>query len=325
MKVFLIMILFFPTVSFNARDTKGPFFWQAKKDDKHIYILGTLHFGVALEDLQCSEEISNYLDNSDLVFTEADPNSNTNSEAQLAVQNEIEGLMMDYTGNSYRNFNKKSQQFFQKLNLQHYNVSHYGFLNVLYHICTQDQELHLLQKFNQQGTLSLDKQIKDIAQYKQVNQNILDNDSIKPSLEIFKSIAQNITAQTVEEFINDYHIICSHENMEKLLYLSVDFLDKFKAGENLSFNTIENMKQNRGIHKDTPRPGTFLSNINSILKDFLKERNETWANKLTSASVNNIFVAAGVFHFIEEFNVLDMLKTAGFSVKRMNATCEIKQ
>ena len=323
MKVFLVMILLFPTVSFSVRDTKGPFFWQAKKNDKHIYILGTIHFGVALEDLQCSEEISSHLDNSDLVFTESDPSPNP--EAQLAAQNEIKGLMIDNTGNSYRNFNKKSQQFFQTLNLQHYNISHYGFLSVLYHICTQDQELSLLQKFNQQGTLSLDKQIKDIAQYKQINQNILDNDSIKPTLELIKSIVQNITAQTVEEFINDYHIICSHENMEKLLYLSVDYLDKFKAGENLSLNTSENMKQNRGIHKDTPRPGAIFPTANSIPKNLLKERNEIWANKLTSVSVNNIFVAAGVFHFIEEFNVLDMLKTAGFSVKRMNATCEIKQ
>ena len=46
-------------------------FWKAERDGNHLYILGTIHFGVSLSDIQCHETIENNLKVSDLVFLES--------------------------------------------------------------------------------------------------------------------------------------------------------------------------------------------------------------------------------------------------------------
>ena len=56
-------------------------------------------------------------------------------------------------------------------------------------------------------------------------------------------------------------------------------------------------------------------------KILLKNRNELWLEKFIEAheKYENIFLAAGVAHFIGAHNMLDMLKEKGFSLSRM--TC----
>ena len=43
-----------------------------EKEEQKLHILGTVHIGVSLEDLQCSEVIYESLQQSDLLWTEAD-------------------------------------------------------------------------------------------------------------------------------------------------------------------------------------------------------------------------------------------------------------
>ena len=49
---------------------QGPFFWQITKDGKSSYILGTMHDDVRFEELQCHQEIKDYLILSDFLLTE---------------------------------------------------------------------------------------------------------------------------------------------------------------------------------------------------------------------------------------------------------------
>ena len=59
-------------------------------------------------------------------------------------------------------------------------------------------------------------------------------------------------------------------------------------------------------------------------KVILKDRNKQWFIKFKNAhgKYNEIFLASGTAHFIGNFNLLDMLKADGFSISRMNASCE---
>ena len=54
----------------RERESRGPFFWQVEKDNKSFHILGTIHIGVSLAELQCSNTISNVLNASNEIWTE---------------------------------------------------------------------------------------------------------------------------------------------------------------------------------------------------------------------------------------------------------------
>ena len=69
-------------------NSKGPFFWKAEKGSRVIHILGTIHLGVTLEELQCSQNIYNSLINSDLLFTE-----NNVSGSSLCVNKKYSDLI----------------------------------------------------------------------------------------------------------------------------------------------------------------------------------------------------------------------------------------
>lgn len=59
------------------------------------------------------------------------------------------------------------------------------------------------------------------------------------------------------------------------------------------------------------------SNVSQIV---LKERNEKWFTQFKSvhSDYKRVFVAAGVAHFMDSFNFIDMLESEGFSVERVS-------
>ena len=67
---FITTILFL-SFSYSAFATEKPYpFWLAEKDNKKVYMLGTVHT-TGLDAYQCPSEIKNRIENSDLVFTES--------------------------------------------------------------------------------------------------------------------------------------------------------------------------------------------------------------------------------------------------------------
>ena len=106
---FLLSLIFF-VVSCNI-GPKGPFFWKAEKEGKTFYILGTIHEGVGLEDLQCSQVISDILDQSNLLWTEVNM-----FEVQEILKNQqsiVQELSMDVSGQSFQSLSEPSQNFFK--------------------------------------------------------------------------------------------------------------------------------------------------------------------------------------------------------------------
>ena len=56
----------------------------------------------------------------------------------------------------------------------------------------------------------------------------------------------------------------------------------------------------------------------------LKNRNEKWMDEFQPIhrSYKQVFTAAGNAHFTWSFNMLDMLKAEGFSIQRMQSSCQ---
>ena len=297
---------------------RGPYFWQAEKEGKTFHILGTMHVGVSMDDLQCSDQITNYLKTSDLVFLEF----NERNLSQL--RNKITAGLSDRSGNSYQSFNEKSRQFLEKTNFPSINaLSYYGLLYVLHNICISNYP-DLVEKFVLLNSSSLDKQIQEIAQSQNIKQDYLD--SLKEVSSIFELNRQAVTLEQVETFIDDYDVICSETNFEKALSVLFITANRFKSGD-LSLDFTESLERQHGLHKDTPLPGSPPFD-DEVVTNTMQGRNDKWVKKLISAhSVhNNIFVAGGLFHFETggKASVLDGLTKAGYSVSRINDNCMIQ-
>ena len=302
---------------------KGPWFWKVEKDGKTLNILGTFHIGVAFEELQCFKEISNSLDNSTLLFIEHDVSPESEFMQQLAkASNEIE---IDTTGQSFQSLSEESRQFLkEKIESNIETLSYVSISFILGQVCLSSHSDLLKELKPTLSSLSgekLDIQIQNRAQSKGIVQDSLDDPGYLPNLA--RSNAKKISAEEIEEMIRNYDTNCSRETIKESIENTINFLnagiEKYKSGEDINIQKdIENFKK-QGVADTLIKE--YEKNLNQNL---LKKRNEVWIKKLLSSheKYQNIFVAAGLAHFTENFNVLDMLKKEGFSVKRLSAACK---
>ena len=80
LKKWIVFFVFCAPILSYATMAKGPFFWQVEKDDKISYILGTMHKGVSFEEIQCYEEVKDYLDTADILLREPQRHERTVEE-----------------------------------------------------------------------------------------------------------------------------------------------------------------------------------------------------------------------------------------------------
>jgi len=305
---------------------KGPFFWKAEKEGRVLHILGTMHMGVALEELQCSQEISQSLAQSQLVWVESD-------EKLLKVVNqEVEKLL------TVSNINP-SRQSFQSLDQEAQKILLEEMKKMIQDISSDPIPKELLRRIlNQSNYYSLYKITQDICMYKSTK-NLGDPDTLsKLDLEIYNLAGQRGIPQKnlddkedVVELMLSYGFpreLISKEIIEKQVKSLEECYEEegaetqeFISGifpENLLIKNLFQKKREQG----------WSENIIKRWQDFLydlalKRRNEKWFEKLVLAHKTNeeMFVAGGLAHFIDEFNVLDKLKQAGFTINRYSTEC----
>lgn len=144
-----------------------------------------------------------------------------------------------------------------------------------------------------------------------------------------------VTKQHIEDFIADYSILCSREKMqffeqEKREFITDNLrqmLSAYLSGDKEKLNAAASQGLTVTFEFDKQYGLLNEAMVNdlkdSFAFDMLKFRNEKWLHKLIAAheSHADIFVAAGTLHFIGEFNVLDLLKGKGYTIKRLNSNC----
>ena len=102
--MFCLKKLLFLVVSLISVSALAVPFWEAEKEGRHFYMLGTIHVGVSLSELQCNKKIEDKLKQSSLVFTEVKSSSdleNLNSEQvrklYLGLKQEKEEIMSQFS------------------------------------------------------------------------------------------------------------------------------------------------------------------------------------------------------------------------------------
>ncbi len=84
-----------------------PFFWKVEKEGKVSYLLGTIHIGISLYELSCSDVILKELRNSDLVFVEVVTDGPASEEVEPFDS-------LSPNGEDFKKLNFYSQKFLRR-------------------------------------------------------------------------------------------------------------------------------------------------------------------------------------------------------------------
>ena len=262
---------------------KSPFFWEVKKEGKVSYLLGTIHYGVSVHELLCSEVILEKLRGSDLFFAErvqvsAMPFSQKIDQIQKGIAPEEDEQLLSpelFLPNNahFEQLSPASQEFILQKDLPK-NLSYFGFTAGLSVVCVKEM-------VGIDISVAMDKEIQEMAQNQQIPLKALDEKSLVRDLDIY-------TARDVEWGVEDYPKWCN-----------------------------ESMKEDYSDYKNGYiSPDMEADESKSIFKD----RNEKWLPKFMSAhsQYDRIFLIAGYGHFIARDNLIDMLRSEGFFVERVS-------
>ena len=200
-----------------------PYFWKVEKEGKVSYLLGTIHIGISLDELLCSDEITEQLEKSDLVFTEW-----VEDTTSAGKDTEAELLLSD-NGEDFAQLSQESQKFLTARGISS-DLNYFGLKVVLELMCIKEAI----------GSLALYTQMDDQVEEKALAKNIplksLDKpDSLNTLLE-----SGVVTSQDIENQIDMYHSCLS----SVLLYFN-----EYKAGT-LPVRKNENNEFNRVLLKD---------------------------------------------------------------------------
>ena len=332
--VFISLTIINCTSLFNSLENIKPAFWLAKKGEGKAYILGTIHYGVSVEDLKCSKEIKKYLKESNLLFSEIyqsllDPKNLKNLKKYVLgpikkqtllkqlSQNEIKTLKKILDDNintillniyqtknisfnkedTFEELNQNSQQFLKKHGFYNPNKSYFDYMKDVF------TKLYYPMFFE---FPLLDVEILKLAiSYKKIIQTLDTNSLYKRAIEDLNNTTHNDKLQ----------IIVTANLIDNLIKNQSALREKIKM-------TSFNKKQFKIIYKDWKK--NFK---NSLMSDsVLKTRNKHWLNKILDLFTKNanhtVFIAGGVAHFISIHNILDLLIKEGFEVQLINPkTC----
>ena len=190
---------------------------------------------------------------------------------------------LDYfsqNGQDFKSLSRSSQKFLKKKRINP-SLSYIGLSTALRFTCLKET------LGNSATEISMDSQVEEMAREYEISLKALDNKKLR------EPINDLYSRDDIEEMI-DYYPSCLAETE----ILNEDY----KLG-NVDY-AITNSDE-------------MSTKSDEIL---LKNRNEYWLKKFLKAhrSYDQIFLAAGLAHFIDKFNLIDMLNEEGFYVERVS-------
>ena len=308
-----------------------PFYWSAEKNGKKTHLLGTFYVGISLEeDVKCSEKISEQIKGSDLIFLETKPEpQNLTEEEKLIIyigpreerekvldklskeeQEQIERrrkmakrmvratlphhYKYEYEGRgNFRDFNGRAKEFFISYGA---NVTQWSYTDYFYFIF----ETAFFEAFLSSG-IYMNEEIYNIAQTNNTRVQFLD-DSLKVDSDLNEATEVSIIKWEVK--IDRRYIENYADRYNQIVHaFEKDFSDGadiYKSGKEVVFKRFSG----------------------ELSPEKTLERNTLWLKPFIAAHQNpeysNIFLAAEAKHFLGPFNLIDLLRMEGFSLKRIS-------
>ena len=330
--------VFFALVSFYSYgEPKGPFFWEVSKageeDRSSFYMLGTLHAGVHIEDLQCSNEISSRLEEAPMLLVEHNTSSSISMLGffKLMIQRE---RMKEFSSSTpgFKNLSIESRRFFtenfpsvffNQLGVelsagQMETANLLALMNIYYFICLSSHSSVmdiLMPLFEKQLDVQIIKRAKD-RDMPQISLDEVDVEQIV--LSMMRRALSSIPVEQLENLVGNYKKYCTVGELKKRykrLLLVAKMVNPYIKGTQL--NIAEKLRE-LGYSE-----GFIIRNNQDYEQNILKARNEIWFPKIKKAYQEHgpVFVAVGAGHFVDAYNLIDMLRADGFSVKRYNRKC----
>ena len=119
----LIWLCCTPLLTFGVK-SQGPFFWQIQKDNKSSYVLGTMHGGVDFEELQCHNEIKDYLLAADFLLTEALRFKIKGPQMSLIKQTIYDNILANREDNFVDSLNDDTKKLLQEILPERYYIKY---------------------------------------------------------------------------------------------------------------------------------------------------------------------------------------------------------
>ena len=287
------------TTNANAK-SNNIFLWSAEKNGHTLHLFGTIHLPFPLESIMCADTIFEKIKNSDLIFTE-----HLYSKAKInhLFLQTVSALHSSENKQEYESLTPEVQDFLKRKNILNTKLTYMGYIILLQYAMGQET----LSNFDPLPSIgTMDTQVKKIATSQNITLEALDSDIVLKKL-IDEQIA-NIQHLIYKRIHSDLIGITALETAvyEYSLSLSVQkqgvkyFIRKYMSNDVQFFS------------KSPPK------NINSAIVS--EKRNQEWLSKLTEAHYNheNIFVAVGTGHLVEQNNLINMLVQQGFTVNQFH-------
>ena len=329
-----IKTILFLTFSYSAFATEKPYpFWLAEKNDKKIYILGTI-LVTGLNAYQCNFEVKNRIASSDLVFMETViPTNHPLSMADrraLTIGSESE--KQDVLNKLPTKDREKVSKIFTnryELNSQTLRLSNFGnnkleseVFATFEDLSSQAQDFLInhgfkLSKYNTETFL---KEVGYFIYLTAFYDAFYDTDIMEIEVSLFTR-SNKIPLKGLDH--NDIDLMSEKEFQDKMSkktthLVGIDWVNRLVADY-------------KYIKKDFSVLFTGLSELEQqfegVVKDtLLKNNNNIWVEKINQAlnteENNTIFVAVDILYFLGPDNMIDMLKEAGFSIKKLHCSEE---
>ena len=293
---------------------KGPFFYILEKNNKTSYALGTQHVGVDLNELQCSDTITNYLMNSEKVFAEHFIPSIY--EGLTFLVKFINERNLNYSNQGFKDLDLKDQNFFRK---KVYNTDlskdfvkyiepleeqSVVVLNITYQNICFASAPHFFEQIKKIPLM--DVSIMSIAQEQNIPYFYLDKKEYIDTLTY--NILRSSGYFSLNRLVNLIHLYpyrCNDENLYakyRSLFSQISKTKEAYIAGNINFPKYSKQE----------------------MKELFWKRDKVWVEKIEKAhqEIGNLFIAGGMLHFISDYNLLDRLKEKGFSVHRLNHQCQ---
>ena len=328
----------------SVNSTNATPFWKAEKDNQIFYMLGTIHLGVSIEDLQCSKIVQDKMKEIDLLFVE-----NFNPGTEYLYNNFEDAMRKIFLGSK-----EEKEQIMSQLSEEtkertknRMNITKLisiinqmkPYINQGNKLVKDEGQFKDLSKESQNfliqhGLYGENKSYLDyyfdilfIATYDAFfsHKKYLDAEIIKLALDhnipIESLDANKNTIADLEKEITDLYkmegqdiqvrntdidqIIANYENIKQ------QYLDSYSP-------VISNYKSTDWKSQTEGFGSVIIKIVNWFIgssDSLLKNRNEFWIEKMLLSSENqSIFIAAGAAHFTGSDNVLNLLESEGFKI-----------
>ena len=314
----------------DLTEPKGPFFYRADKEDKSLYLLGTMH-SESLDQLQCRSPIMSFLEDSDLLWSEVSEGIKLQTQAKILadLEESAEPEFNSLSENSKRFLVDTFKRITQTSHsvaveqLQQANLPSIGLFLLLQ--CIPPEII----QFIQSQANGMDSVIQKMADSLNIPQNFLDDLQSYSAVFEINIPSLNFTVKDINFTIDDHDQFCksTEDNLLPLYQTASTFQNLYRMGE-IDENSFEdvlksNYQKSHFYYSLFDKPVPEDKNFKAFKDTVLKNRNQKWIEKIRQSHKDNnsIFIATGLGHLIASDNILDMLKEDGFSIQRMNADC----